>query len=258
MVVLYTLAVSWNTNSAGSAIMKHAKLHLLFLLLLYYSTSAQNAFDSSYAEAISVYTNTLSTNIHLYNGSEYIDYDHRVKGNPFFQSRSYTPGNIVYDEILYTNIAMFYDILHDDVIIKNYNDTALLLVKEKISSFDLLNHHFIRLYLDSSEKHIESNAFYDVLCNGNAKLFARRKKVIVEKIVLQSSESNFNEADNYFIYNKNVFYELKNKASVLNALKDKKTALIKFLHQSKIKFRQNPEAAMIKMVTYYNTLNSSK
>lgn len=238
--------------------MKHTKLQFLFLLFLYFSTSAQNSIDSSYAEAISVYAKTLKANIHLYNGSEYIDYDHRIKGNPFFQSLFYTRGNIVYDGILYTNVAMFYDILNDDVVIKNYNDTALLLVKEKISSFDILNHHFIQLHFDSSEKRIENDAFYDVLCDGSAKLFARRKKVIVEKIVLQNSESSFNETDTYFIYNKNIFYGIKNKASVLNAFKDKKTELIKFLRRSKIRFKRNPEAAMIKMVTYYNTLNSSK
>ncbi|HVX25585.1 MAG TPA: hypothetical protein VHB70_04550 [Parafilimonas sp.] len=238
--------------------MKQTKLLYPFLLFLYYSTNAQNSFDSSFTKAVSIYTNTLNTNIHLYNGSEYIDYDHRIKGNPLYQSLSYVPGSIIYDGTYYGNVEMFYDILHDDVIIKNYNDTALLLVKEKVSSFDILNHHFIQLHFDSSEKHIESNVFYDVLCNGNAKLFAKRRKEIVEKIVLQVSESYYNETDTYFIYNRNNFYAVKNKASVLDALRDKKTELVKFMHQSKIKFRQDPETSMIKMVTYYNTLNSGK
>jgi hypothetical protein len=231
----------------------------VFLLLIINSTAfTQNAFDSSLTRALSVYTNITGVNLHLYNGSEYIDYDHRIKGNPFFLSLSFADGAIVYDGILYENVKMFYDILHDDVVIKNYNDTALLLAKEKISSFDYAGHHFVNLVADSSETGINVIGFYDVLYNGKIKLFAKRKKYIVEKINLQYAESSFIEHDAYYIFKDNVSYPVDDKRSVLNVMKDRKTELMKYLRQNKIKFKKDRETAITKMVAYYDGLNKTK
>jgi len=232
-------------------------LYFLLLFLNYFAANSQATFDSSFEKAASVYSKLIDINSHIYNGSEYIDYDHRITGNPFFESSYFTDGSIVFDGILYPHVNMFYDILHDDVVIKNYNDTALILVKEKISAFNYLNHHFVQLVADSLEKGLENNVFYDVLYNGNTKLFARRKKEIIEKISTQYSESFFTEKTEYFLYNKS-YYPVSDKKSILNALKDKKSVLIRFLHQNKIRFRKNKEAAMIKMVAYYDSLNKQK
>jgi hypothetical protein len=236
-------------------------IKLFFLLLLFFNfltAYSQNSFDSSFANAVAVYTKAADVNAHLYTGSEYIDYDRRITGDPFFASLYYTDGSVVYDNILYTHVKMFYDILHDDLIIKNYNDTALILVKEKISSFNFVNHYFTQLLADNTETGIKTARFYEVLYNGNTKLFARRKKEITEKISTQYSESFFSEKDEYFLYNKNVYYSVSDKKSVLNVLKERKPDLIKFLHQNKIKFKKDKEAAMIKMVTYYDGSNKPK
>jgi hypothetical protein len=232
-----------------------------FLLLLFFNfptAYSQNSFDSSFINAVAVYTKAANANTHLYNGSEYIDYDHRITGDPFFASLYFTDGSVVFDDILYTHVKMFYDILHDDLIIKNYNDTALILVKEKISSFNFANHYFIQLVTNNAETGIKTPGFFEVLYNGNTKLFARRKKEITEKISTQYSESLFTEKNEYFLYNKNNYYPVSDKKSILNILKDRKPDLIKFLHQNKIKFRKNKEAAMIKMVAYYDGLNKPK
>jgi hypothetical protein len=237
---------------------KYKSILYLFLLLAYsLDTSAQNASDSSYAKAVAVYTNTVGVNTHLYNGSEYIDYDHRITGNPFFGSLYFTDGSIVYDDVLYTNVKMFYDILNDDVVIKNYNDTALLLSKEKISSFSFAGHNFIKVTADSAAPSIKSG-FYDVLYNGKTKLFAKRIKTITEKIDIQYSESFFSEHNDYYILREDTFYPVNDKGSALHVMKDRKNELTKFIHQEKLKFRKDIEISLIKLVGYYDSLNSNK
>jgi hypothetical protein len=229
------------------------------LLTLCLPVFSQQSFDSSYNNAVSVYTNTAGVNMHLYNGSEYIDYDHKIAGSPFFLDTYFVNGSIVYDGILYNNVQFFYDILHDNVVIKNYNNnTPLLLVQEKVSAFDLEGHHFIRIVVDTAVSGIKNSGFYDVLYNGNTKLFAKRKKIVVEKISVQYSESSFGGKEEYYIYKDNVFYQVSDKKSVLNVLKTHKSELTRFMHQNKIKFKQDKEAAMIKMVAYYDRLNNAK
>src|SRR5947207_11319671 len=99
---------------------------------------------------------------------------------------------------------MIYNIINNDVIIKNYKDTSLLLEKNKISSFTFAGHYFIRVSADSSDAEIKSG-FYEVLYDGRTKLFAKRKKEITEKIALQYSESSFTEHNDYYILKNDIF-----------------------------------------------------
>ncbi len=234
------------------------QLYILFLFLNCSSAYSQNAFDSSVTKAVAVYTNLINLNAHLYNGSEYVDYDHKIKGNPFFESAYLYNGEIFYDGVSYKNVAMFYDILNDDVVIKNYNDTAMILVKEKVSAFNFLNHSFVNIAADSILTNAKTAGFYDVLYNGNVKLIVKRKKEIVEKIITQNSESSFIEKDNYYILKNEILYAVRDKNSVLDVLKENKKDIEKFLHQSKLKYKKNPELTMIKMVVYYDALNKAK
>ena len=219
---------------------------------------AQNKNDSSYAKAVAIYTTTVGVNTHLYSGSEYMDYDHRVTGNPFFADAYFTTGSIVYNDILYNNVQLFYDEQHDEVVLKSYNDTPLVLVREKVTAFDILGHHFINLQAVNTTSAVKDSGFYDVLYNGNTKLFVKRKKLFIEKITTLYAESLFQEKEAYYFLKDNTLYAVNDKNSVLAVLKDKKNAVSKFLHQAKISFRQNPEAAMIKMTAYYDSLNNTK
>jgi hypothetical protein len=231
--------------------------YLLLLLLIPPSTNAQNSFDSSFADAVSVYKKTMGENIHLFNGSEYVDYDHRISGNPFFGSLYFADGSIVYDDITYTDIQMIYDMLNDDVIIKNYNGAPLLLTKEKISSFNLGGHYFVTIITDSTVTGMKTG-FYDVLYDGATKLLVKRKKEITEKIEMQSLESSFTQRDQYYIMKDTVYHPVHDKNAALKAMKDRKSELTKFIHQDKIKFRKDFETALLKTVAYYNSLNITK
>ena len=240
--------------------MKPNKLIFFYLLLLLFIqlfANAQNSFDSSFADAASVYKNAMGVNIHLFNGSEYVNYDHRITGDPFFESVFFKSGSLVYDGIPYTDIKMSYDILNDDVVITNYNGLPLLLTKEKISSFDFAGHYFIKVVTDSTASAMKTG-FYDVLHNGTTKLLAKRKKEITEKISTQYSESFFTQHDRYYIVKDSVSYAVRDRRSALNVMKNRKNELSKFIHQNKIKFHKNFEAALLKTVAYYDSLNPGK
>jgi len=236
---------------------KEKIFYLLLLLLVQLFANAQNSFDSSFADAESVYKKTMGENIHLFNGSAYVDYDRRITGNPYFGSLYFTDGSIVYDDITYTGIQMMYDMLNDDVIIKNYNGLALLLTKEKVGSFNLAGHYFVKIIADSATTGMKAG-FYDVLYDGTTKLLVKRKKEITEKIVMQNLESSFTQHDQYYIMKDTVFYPVREKNSALNVMKDRKSELSKFIRQDKIKFRKDFETALLKTVVYYDSLNTAK
>ncbi|HYK47801.1 MAG TPA: hypothetical protein VEV83_21640 [Parafilimonas sp.] len=230
----------------------------LFFVLICTTSSAQGPFDSSLQQAVSVYNTVAGVNSHLYNGTAYTDYDHRIKGDPFFASTYFADGSIIYDGIFYAHVQMFYDLLHDDVVIKNYNGLPLVLVKDKISSFNFAGARFVRLVADSAEAGSKINGFFQVLFDRDIKLFAKRKKEVIEKINLQFSETYFNQSNAYFILNNGIFYPVSDKRSVLYAMKDKRSQVNKFLHDNKIKFKTNTEADLVRACSYYASLTNSK
>ena len=235
--------------------------HTAFCVLLILNSlmlRAQAPFDSSYANALAVYTNTVGVNQHIYNGVEYIDYDHRINGNPFFERNSFVKGSIVYDGVLYNDVQLIYDIWRDDVVIKNHNNLPLLLIKEKVTAFNIEGHQFIKITTDSATERSGLSGLYDVLYNGSVKLFAKRRKLIDEKIISQTSESSFIQKNEYYILSDSVFYAVADRRSVLNALSDQKPALQKYMKQQKLKFRKNLEADLVKAVAYYGGINESK
>lgn len=205
-----------------------------------------------------MYKKTIGVNTHLYKGTEYTDYNHRITGNPFFGSTYFGDGSVVYDGIFYDHVQMFYDILHDDIVIRNYNDTPLVLVKEKVSSFNYNGHHFINLGADSNLNNFKISGFYDVLYDGNTKFLARRKKELVEKITTTFSESYFTEKTEYYILKNNELSSVSDKRSVLAVLKDHKNEMNKYMHQSKFKFRKDFENATSEVLAYYDRLNTAK
>jgi hypothetical protein len=226
------------------------------LSLVCFNAFSQNSFDSSLNKVIEVYTKAAGVKAHLYNGSAYVDYDHRIQGNPFFESTYFEAGSLTYDGIYYAGIDMFYDILNDDVVIKNYNtETPLILVKEKISAFSFLGHNFTRLVADSTETGIPAG-IYDLLYDGATTLIAKRKKIINEKPGTQTIEISFRQADHYYIKKENRYYEVNSKRSVLDIMGKNKSKIVKYMHQNKIKFKPDKELAMIKMAVFNDQLNN--
>ena len=110
---------------------------------LYHRPSVYTSVEDNFYKAIGAQS-------HLYNGIEYEFYDPLIKGNAYvFDNFSFTSGSVVYDGYLYKNVSMLYDIYKDLLIIQLYHSVLKIsLLKNKVESFDLLNHHFIYIEQD--------------------------------------------------------------------------------------------------------------
>lgn len=218
------------------------------------STSAQ----LSTSNAIAFYNKFIGEDAHLFNGSEHSLYDFRIKGFAYFESNLLQSGIVNYDSVLYQNIKMGYDIVRDELTTNRYNQTfRITLVNEKIAYFSILNHYFVRLIQDSINKSIITTGFYDRLYNGKLKLFAKRQKKIIEKVTAEEGDQLwFEEHDGYFILRNNKYFSVKDKKELFDFFKDRKKDLKKYLRKNKIKFKDDPELAILKSVEYYDQLKN--
>lgn len=242
----------------------------LSLLALYstpfFTSHAQTTFVSDSA----VYQQTIHNTVEryrehtgvqalIYQGKEFTDYRIIIDGHQFFESDTWEEGWIRYDGLLYSAMQMKYDVVNAAVLVQHeLIAPAIKLETEKISSFAISGHNFIRMVKDSLHTEVPNTGFYDLLYTGKkVDLLAARKKTLQDAIEDRKVIYWFEEASRFYIRKEGVYYPVKNKKSVLKVFFDQKKALRKFIKKNKLKFRRQTEAAILNTVLYYDQLPPS-
>ncbi len=229
---------------------------ILFLNTLCAQDSSSAQLSTS--NAIAFYNKYIGESSHLYSGSEHAPYEFRINGNPYFESNLLQNGSINYNDILFRNVLMAYDIVRDEVTTNRYNENfRMKLVSEKIAYFSLFGHFFVRLVQDSLSKSLIPTGFYDRLYNGKIKLFAKRQKIIKETVTADEGDKLwFEENDLYFFYKNEKYYSIKSKNDLLDFFRDRKKDVKRYLRKNKIKFNKDKETTILKSVEYYDQLKN--
>ncbi|MFT3947516.1 MAG: hypothetical protein QM763_11160 [Agriterribacter sp.] len=238
------------------------------ILILFFFNAAVPAFsqeqnpDSALVaqqqkNTIQLYYNSLDIQSGLYNGSEYLVYVQLLKdGHPYLDTATLTDGAVFYDGMLYKNVPMLYDIVKDELVVQHYNKVFhIQLIQSKVDEFNILGRLFLHLGKDSTKQGNVKNGFYEVLYDGQIKLYAKRIKTIQEFIPDMQVERRVFSNNRYFIYKDSIFHEVYNQSSVIKVLKDKKFDYKQALRKQHIKFRRQRETAMKLMLHQYENAN---
>src|SRR4051794_30474513 len=139
-------------------------------------TTDSSNYTIAIQNALSAYHQYLSPQTSLYNGAEYVDYAYSInEGTPFFETSQSTIGSVKYDGVLYQDVPILYDEVLGEVLIQDaYGRGKVILNTEKVTAFNLLNHHFVKLSPDSTGKSPIRPGFYDLLYEGNNSLYKRQ------------------------------------------------------------------------------------
>lgn len=207
------------------------------------------------ASAVASYKRVLSGQEVLYNGSEYVALPEPYTGFPFFGSEYLEEGSIKYSGEVFHNAFMEYDLVQDVLVIEHYDQRGFvveaLLHTDLIEYFELLGHRFINLRQDSSGLRA---GFYDLLYDGKMKLLCKRRKSVHETVQGGEVEVSFIERATYHLLHDGQAITLRNKASVLKALSDKKKALKQFARANKLT-NDNKEEMLVSLIRHYESLN---
>lgn len=218
------------------------------------SSSQQGALNGT----LSVFYASIGKQSSLYNGTEYTYYDPLITGNAYFSDvKAFAPGVVNYNGITFSQVPMLYDIYSDQIVVLLYNHfTKFALVKEKVTSFDYLDHHFVNIDADTlANNTVLQSGYYDELYNGKTQVLAKRSKNIQTAAGQTTLESYFNPVKSYYIRKNNVYYEISSKSSMLDVLKDKKKLVQQYIRASQLNFRRDPEEAMVKIASYYDQIS---
>jgi len=232
--------------------------YTLLICGLSHYVAAQNADDTTLRDnalnAIGIYYENLGEESPLYNGSEYIEYAYTLQeGHPFFQVANFVNGTVNLDGMIFHNVPMLYDIVKDQLIIQDFQKVYKInLPADRIQQFFLMDHLFVHLTPGNSDP--IKTGFYDQLYKGKIALFVKREKRIMEKYSNIQISKVVVSQNVYYIRKDGVYHAIKNKSSLLAVLKNKKKDVQQYLKTSNIKFKREPERAMIMAVKYYDQL----
>jgi hypothetical protein len=209
---------------------------------------------NTYSQPVLQYKDATWISQNLYNGRTYHIYDSRQEEHQFFESRKWTKGSLIYDGQEYDSVAMLYDIVRDELVIRHFNGDNLLLQPAKIRNFSLMNHRYERLTSGVEIERSMKTGFYELLHGGESKALVRRTKQRQEKIVDKRVVTLFPQKNFYYIRKDGHYESVYTKRAVLSLFPDEKRALRKLLRDEKIIFRKDRENAIAKMVALHDQL----
>lgn len=239
--------------------MKFSCLGLFGLPFLFFTSPsrAQQSPDSVlYRESVykihQVYLNEIGDNAQIFHGSEFIRNGQNAIGFPFYEADNMLSGTVTYQGNMLMNLNLYYNLVSDEVITNNYTHDALItLANEKVDSFTIDGHFFVRLSA-SKFNGLYKNGFYEKLYPGEPSFYVRREKRLVTGS--GSEEIRYVQYNYYFTRIKNVFYQVEDKNTLLDVLKDQKDVLKKYIRANKLNFKKNTETALLLTTIYYSQL----
>ncbi len=240
---------------------------VLLSLVGYYPAAAQvvASADSSVRAAVATarqpYAQATQAEARLLSGTEYVNYSRpNSVGHQFFQSNIAQTGSVFYDGQLFADVPLLYDLKLDQVVMPDLaRNTSRRLTAEKVASFDLGGHQFVRIVAaDTMAKSAAPTGFYDVLLAGPAggtSLLARRTKRDVEEPVNGHLQFTYEQKDQLLVLKNDTFTPVDKLKSFLAALPEQRVALQKFARSNRLKFKDwRREADAAALLRYYNTL----
>jgi len=232
---------------------------LLILIFLFHFSIGQSKPDTAFVfsavnHAKKTYAQGLGGHAHLHNGVEHKHYRDEVELEAYLEP-DWIDGSIFYDQELFENVPLMYDMIAQRVVTYFFGQMDIELITDRTDWFLINGRKFVYLGRGKKDAVIDP-AFYELLDNGNVKLYARRRKRINEKIGENKITYNVFSMNHFFLYKGGKYIPVNGKKALVAALNDKKEELKQFKRENKIFFnKENREMAIKQYVTRYNELH---
>lgn len=192
-------------------------------------------------------------NTGLYNGIRYKEL-YRVKNgkHKFFESPNFIQGRIIYENQIYNDVQLKYDLFEDQVLINlqtKSGNSIFQLINKFVQSFTLNNKIFVNLSehkVNNSSTSIQG--FYQVSFHGTDLILYKkhskyRIKHYEKKIVL----SEFKNKETYYIYFERSFYLINSKSDLTKLFPNHKKAINNFYSKNRLLLKSNYEMFLIQL-----------
>jgi hypothetical protein len=229
---------------------------LTILLLVAYTTQGQINTSTSLHDWYD--SKVGKENLDINNGKILLNYDKILNNNDRFYFENYTFGTVVYDNQLYNNMLLNYDINNDDLIIKpnRENDKMpIVLNKSKVNSFNVNGKNYINLdYNKISNDEVISGFYEEVLQNNKVNFYVKHKKdrrqIINDNLVFD----DFTKITSFIILYKDQYYKITSKKSLTTIFPEIKKNINEYYSNNNSIEKSNKVKFLEDLFKYINTI----
>ncbi|WP_442796368.1 hypothetical protein [Pelobium manganitolerans] len=233
----------------------------LFLLIFSFPSQSQTISDSSFVAAVKKhivnnYVSQLGSEAPIYNGKRYLP-DRRLDGNghAFFIDTEYTKGSVVYNGYLFKDVDLQYDLVHDQLVLLNFDKFSGIILKQTyVDSFNLRGHTFVNIRPTNTKRQAIQAGYFELLYSGKTNLLAKRTKTIVETTNQYEVKRLVEQQEFYYVHKNDNYIPIRNKKDLLNLFSSKRTAKEsqRYLKSQHLNFRKDKEKAMIALLQWHD------
>jgi hypothetical protein len=131
------------------------------------------------------------------------------------------------------------------------------LLNDRISSFKILDHSFVRLAQENVKSPLIATGFYEVLYKSSSTVLLKKesKKILEDLNAIDGIKRTIDRNVDYYIERNQKYYRVNSKSAVLNLFKDKEGNIKQFIRQNKLKFNNDIESDLVTVVAYADKTN---
>lgn len=153
-------------------------------------------------------------------------------------------GSITYDEVLYDNLKISYDLTTDNLVVfPEENHTGIIVLQEFIQNFVIYEDLF--LYLKNTN--IKDGFYHQVYSSEKYVVLAKKSKVSKEYTTDRTIQKSYKELVSYYVKSAetdNMYIPFKNEKSLVKLFPAHKKTLSKKLKDAPFVFKINPESVI--------------
>ncbi|TCC90159.1 hypothetical protein EZ428_12800 [Pedobacter frigiditerrae] len=217
------------------------------------TTQVEDAENLSLENAKRIFITAVKEQSRLFNGPTYYTYGSGVDGSAIFLDTTFIKGTIFYEGIKYNEVPLMYD-LYIDKLVSVVAGSAYSLISEKVSEFEIANHHFRYLnFENSANKAPFEPGFFEVLYDGKIRVIAKHNEKLGFSTKLDIPYY-FKPKTVYLLEKDNHFYKFSDDGSLINLLDKNKKEMKKLLQEASVRFKDDPIKVILLIAKYHDSL----
>ena len=233
----------------------HSIIFTVFLLLnssLYSQKKIEDLFDNTVGKE----------NLPLNNGAFYFNTFKTINTHQYYHTNKYSIGNLVYDNQFYNAVNLKYDSCKDLLIFKPYGESenfGIILITEKISTFNINNKNFVNLSLITKDSVKNVKGYYEE--NLSAKKFTfyiKHKKDRREFIKNRVIYTDFEIYNEFLILKDHTYFPIESKKDITNLFPTHKKEINTFYNDNSKLSKDNKTEFYEKIFRFIDNLTSIK
>lgn len=216
------------------------------------STGIERSDSIAINKALFFYKSSIKQQSGLYNGTAFYNFGDKAEGSSSFADSTLVNGKVIYNGFVHQNVPLNYD-LYFEKLVSVSDGNLFSLISEKVSEFTIKNHRFINIFASMINGTSLSPGFYDLIYDGSIKIFAKR----IKKLAFSTDQAKpyfFKAKTSYYLERDRKYEEIRSEGSLLDLFQVQKNEMKKQLKENNIKFKKDPERAIIVMATYFDSL----